>query len=86
MRSNPIMNDGVEFAFALTQRIEQDGRAGGNALGRGAGSFLGQTTGLHSAAHQMFVRGLGGGILDAGTAHEMNALASKDKAFFTGSG
>jgi len=33
---------------------------------RGAGSFLGQTTGLHSAAYQMFVRGLGGGILDAG--------------------
>ena len=42
----------VEFAFALAQRVEQSGGAGGDAFGGRAGGFLGHAAGFHGAAHE----------------------------------
>jgi hypothetical protein len=55
--------EGVKFAFALAQRIEQGGRPGGDAPGSRAGSFLSHATGFDGPAHQVVMNGFRSGSL-----------------------
>ena len=57
----------VEFAFALAQRVQQLAGAGGDALGRGAGRFLGHATGFHGTAHDVLMSRFGIGDFSRGT-------------------
>ena len=57
--------EGVEFALALAQRVEQSVGAGGDAFGGGSGGFFGHVAGFDRAAHQIVVGRFGMGDLAA---------------------
>jgi len=57
----------IQIAFALAQRIEEDRRTGGDALGRSASRFLGHVAGFDGAANDVLMRGLGIGRFHCGT-------------------
>ena len=55
--------EGVEFALALAEGIEQRAGTGGDAFGGGAGGFFGQTTGFDGAADDVMMGRFGSGRL-----------------------
>ena len=51
--------EGVEFALALAQGIEQGGRAGGDAFGRGSSGLFRHVAGFHRATHDVLMSRFG---------------------------
>ena len=64
--------EGVEFALAQAQRIQQRERTGGDAFGSGGSGVLSQTAGFNSAANDMLVGRFGRTGDSSGTAHEIS--------------
>lgn len=62
--------EGIEFALALAQRIQQQAGTGGDAFGGRAGRFLGEAAGLDGAADDVVMRRFGSKTFDASGAHE----------------
>jgi hypothetical protein len=62
--------EGVEFALALAEGIEQWARAGGDALGRCTSRFLCQTTGFNRAPDNVMMGRFGSEAFDSGSTHE----------------
>ena len=67
--------EGVEFALALAQRVQQQAGTGGDAFGGGTRGFFGETAGFDGPADDVAVGRFGWKTLDAGSAHEGIPLA-----------
>jgi len=61
--------ESIEFALALTQGTEERGGAGGDAFGRSASGFLGETASFDGSAHDVLMGRFGIRAFD-GSAHE----------------
>jgi len=64
--------EGIEFALALAQGIQQRSGAGSNTFSGGAGGVFGDAAGFDGAANDVLVGGFGGNAFDASSAHEVS--------------